>query len=122
MCNMLNLLNSKDETKMNSLKMHYVDSTKKNTDLSTEYNDSMAAINAQYDYDDPQRERALQEVKDEFEFLKAQNAAYIDEVETEMNDLKTRIDQRTTYRETLQEQISQEVEKDHNYGPGRGHK
>lgn len=116
MCEMLNLLNAKDKTQMRGLQMHYIDSTKKQTDLAKDYNAAKAAINAEYEYDDPQREQALEDVKDEFEFLKAEAAAYADDVEQQVNDLKTRVDMRQTLIDNTKEEIGEEVQQDHQYG------
>lgn len=116
MCEMLNLLNAKDKTQVRSLQMHYIDSTKKQTDLSKEYNDAKAAINSEYEYDDPEREKALEDVKDEFEFLKAQAATYSDQVQQQIDDYNTRIDMRQTLIDNSKDQISREVEQDHSYG------
>lgn len=116
MCEMLNLLNAKDKTQLRKTQMHYIDATKKQTDLAKEYNTAKAAINTEYEYDDPQRKQALEDVKDEFEFLKAEAAAYADQAEQEVNDLNTRIDMRRTLIDNTKEEIQQEVEQDHQYG------
>ena len=116
MCEMLNLLNAKDKTQLRKTQMHFIDATKKQTDLAKEYNAAKAAINTEYEYDDPQREQALEDIKDEFEFLKAEAAAYSDQAEQEVNDLNTRIDMRQSLIDNTKDEISREVEQDHQYG------
>ena len=98
MCNMLNILNSLDTNKMNSLRMNYMDATSKSGELSQDYSDAKKVINSKYEYDDPEREVALDEIKDEFEFLKAENAVYQEEVELQIDQLNTNINTRDTYR------------------------
>ena len=116
MCQMLNLLNGKDQTKLREVQMNYIDATRKQTDLAKEYNTAKSAINAEYEYDDPRREQALEDVKDEFEFLKAEAAAYADEEEQKVNELRTEIDMRQTLIDNTKDQIKDEAQKDHTYG------
>ena len=96
--------------------MNYMDATSKSGELSQDYSDAKKVINSKYEYDDPEREVALDEIKDEFEFLKAENAVYQEEVELQIDQLNTNIKTRDTYRENLQSQIGEEVQKDHDYG------
>lgn len=113
---LLNTLNGRDETKLSSLRLQTVSQSKEDASLAADYSDAKKSINAMYEYDDPQREIALDEVKDEFEFLKAQAATEQAEVQAQIDELKVVIDKRDAWMETLDEKIKDEIPKDHDYG------
>lgn len=113
---LLNSLNGRDETKLTSLRLEVNTQTSEDARLAKDYSNAKKSINAQYEYDDPQREVALEEVKDEFEFLKAQAATEKAEVEAQIDEIKVAIDQRNTLMDSLDDKISEEVQKDHEYG------
>ncbi|MBR1753293.1 hypothetical protein IJ732_00510 [bacterium] len=113
---LLNTLNGRDETKMSQLRMQINTQTKEDASLAKDYSDAKKSINAMYDYDDPQREVALDEVKDEFEFLKAQAATEEAEVQAQIDELKVAIDQRNTWMDSLDQKMGKEIEQDHSYG------
>lgn len=113
---LLNTLNGRDETKLNSLRMEMNAQTSEDARLAKDYSTAKKAINAQYEHDDPKRERALEEVKDEFEFLKAEAAAEKAQVEAQIDEIKVAIDQRNTWMDSLDQKISDEVQNDHSYG------
>ncbi|MBR1610859.1 MAG: hypothetical protein IJ672_05160, partial [Methanobrevibacter sp.] len=110
---LLNSLNGRDETKLTSLRLEVNTQTSEDARLAKDYSNAKKSINAQYEYDDPQREVALEEVKDEFEFLKAQAANEKAEVEAQIDEIKVVIDQRNTLMDSLDDKISEEVQKDH---------
>ena len=116
MITLLNALNCKDEIKKNSLQLNYVDATKKSTDLAKDYNDAKKSIAAEYEQDTAEYDKAMEEVENEFEFLKAQNAEYENEVQMQLENVNTKITSRDKYVETLKGQIGQEVQEDHTYG------
>jgi hypothetical protein len=113
---MLNLLNAKDQTQVRKTRLDFINSTHEQANLVKEYRDAKAKINADYEFDDPRREIALDMCKDEFDFLKAEAADYTSQAQQKLDDLNTRIDQRKTLISTTKDEIKEEVKEDHSYG------
>ena len=98
--------------------MEIVEQTREDSKLAQDYNDAKKSINASYEYDDPERQLALEEIKDEFEFLKAGAASERAVVEAKADELKNNISTRDKWMESMEQQMLDEAKKDHQYGVG----
>lgn len=109
-------LKGKVNTQIRQVQMDVMNAISKQTQLSQDYADAKKAINAEYEYDNPQREVALQEVDDEFEFLKAQAYEYQTEQQTKLNELKTKSEMYEAYTDKLREEVKEDAKEAHTYG------
>jgi len=111
---LLNSLNSRDNIKLHRNSMAMMENMQKASELSQQYSDVQAKIKSDYANDEKRMERALEEVKGEFDFLKEQLNVVEEQNEIERETLTAKVEVREKKMDKLQEQISKEVKQDHN--------
>ncbi len=116
MCNMLRLMNLKDEQALTKAMNNETEATSKITDLARDYRDAKKNINAEYEYDDVEREQKIEEIEDQYKLDLAELNEWQTEIDNEKVEKQTVIAKREDMINMYEEEMPEEIKKDHTYG------
>lgn len=96
--------------------MRINEATRDMSDLSEETSYKRGEVQAEYSPDEAEYQAAMDEIKDEYQLQLAEITAWESELETEKSSLQTELQATTSFKQSYQSMLKQNVSKDFSYG------